>query len=266
MINEEVMKFMLFVNLKRLLLVGMLLANVCLAQPFKIVGIPGAPLRYIEEGNVVGIDVDIVDAIMKRLNIEYEVVLLNSSTRLKKLWQDPNVDMILTYSHKEERFRHLTYAKQSHITLGWNFFVRKENFVKIDYEKPEDLAGLKVGATLGFAYTSEFWEAAEEGIFKLDTVVKNELNLKKLVHGRFDTFANIREDTLYQAKLAGYLDEIAYLPTPLKEKKYYNTFVKVSDYPNLENVIARYDEELLKMKLDGSIDNIYKKYFAPTNN
>lgn len=259
---------MSFVSFKGLFLVFfMFFSSIGLSDALKIVGIPGAPLRYIDEANnVVGIDVDIIDTIMKRLDIEYEVELLNSSTRLKKLWRDPNVDMILTYSHKAERFKHLTYAKQSHITLGWNFFVRKENLSKIDFKKLEDLSGLKVGATLGFAYTPAFWEAAEEGIFKLDTVVKNELNLKKLVHGRFDTFANIREDTLYQAKVAGYLDEIAYLPTPLKEKKYYNTFVKVSDYPHLSRVMVRYDEELLKMKQDGTIERIYKKYFDYDNN
>ncbi len=249
------------------IIISIIFSGIIFAHPLKIVGIPGAPLRYINEANdLVGIDVDIVDTIMKRLDIDYEIELLNSSTRLKKLWQDPNVDMILTYSHKAERFQYLTYAKHSHITLGWNFFVRKENLGKIHFNKIDDLAGLNVGATLGFAYTPEFWQAAEDGVFELDTVVKNELNLKKLVHGRFDTFANIREDTLYQAKVAGYLDEIAYLPTSLKEKKYYNTFVKVSNYPNLASVMVRYDEELLKMKQDGSIDRIYKKYFAYENN
>jgi len=249
------------------IIISIIFSGMIFAHPLKIVGIPGAPLRYINEANdLVGIDVDIVDTIMKRLDIDYEIELLNSSTRLKKLWQDPNVDMILTYSHKAERFQYLTYAKHSHITLGWNFFVRKENLGKIHFNKIDDLAGLNVGATLGFAYTPEFWQAAEDGVFELDTVVKNELNLKKLVHGRFDTFANIREDTLYQAKVAGYLDEIAYLPTSLKEKKYYNTFVKVSNYPNLASVMVRYDEELLKLKQDGSIDRIYKKYFAYENN
>ena len=249
------------------IIISIIFSGMIFAHPLKIVGIPGAPLRYINEANdLVGIDVDIVDTIMKRLDIDYEIELLNSSTRLKKLWQDPNVDMILTYSHKAERFQYLTYAKHSHITLGWNFFVRKENLGKIYFNKIDDLAGLNVGATLGFAYTPEFWQAAEDGVFELDTVVKNELNLKKLVHGRFDTFANIREDTLYQAKVAGYLDEIAYLPTSLKEKKYYNTFVKVSNYPNLASVMVRYDEELLKLKQDGSIDRIYKKYFAYENN
>ena len=246
-----------------LVLLFMSYASIGLAHPLRIVGIPGAPLRYLNEHNQVdGIDVTIVDTIMKRLNVEYEVSLLNSSTRLKKLWLDPNVDMILTYSHKPERFEHLIYAEQSHLNLSWHFFIRKESRHKIQFESLSDLAGLKVGATLGFAYTPEFWQAADKGVFELDTVVKNELNLKKLVHGRFDTFANIKEDTLYQAKLAGYLDEITYLPKPLKQKKYYNTFVKVSDYPGLQDLIKRYDEELLKMKQDGSIDRIYQKYFA----
>ena len=109
----------------RLMLIAFIPA--CFADTFKIVGIPGAPLRYVNASDeVVGMDVDIVKTIMDRLGIKYEINLLNSSTRLKKLWQDPNVDMILTYSHKAERFEHLIYAEQSHITLGWGFFVREE--------------------------------------------------------------------------------------------------------------------------------------------
>jgi len=233
------------------------------ANTFKVVGIEGAPLRFYDESNtLVGIDVDIIETIMERLEVSYELEMVTSSTRLKYLWRDPDVDMILTYSYKSERAEFLYYPEQSHVTLSWNFFILKENVGKFDYHSLIDLQGLTVGATNGFSYTKGFWEAADDHLFEVDTVVKNELNMPKLLRGRFDTFANSRIDTLYQAKQGGYFDKITYLEKPLKEKKYYNTFVRVSDYPNIENIKRRYDVELKKMRENGELDAIYAKYLG----
>jgi len=233
------------------------------AHTFRVVGIEGAPLRFYDgTDTLVGIDVDIIETIMQRLGVSYELEMVTSSTRLKYLWRDPNVDMILTYSYKPERAEFLYYPEQSHVTLSWNFFILKENVGKFDYNSLIDLQGLTVGATNGFSYTKEFWAAADDHLFEVDTVVKNELNMNKLLHGRFDTYANSRIDTLYQAKKGGYFDKITYLEKPLKEKKYFNTFVKVSDYPNIDSIKRGYDIELKKMRENGELDAIYAKYLG----
>ena len=233
------------------------------AHSFKIVGIQGAPLRFYDENQqLVGIDVDVIDTIMKKLEVPYEIEIVASSTRLKHLWQDPNVDMILTYSYKTERAQYLDYPVQSHVTLSWNFFLLKENLGKFDFDTFDDFKGLKIGATQGFSYTKAFWEAADSGVFTLDMVVKNELNMNKLLHGRFDTYANSRIDTLFQARQGGYLDKITFLQKPLKEKQYFNTFVKVSDYPYIESIKRRYDIELQKMRKEGVLQVIYDKYLG----
>lgn len=246
--------------------------NICLlwsysiqANTFKIVGIEGAPLRFYDSNQeLVGIDVDIIDIIMTRLEVPYEIEIVTSSTRLRHLWESPNVDMILTYSYKAERAKYLNYPAESHIVLGWNFFVLKENLGRINFRNISDLKGLKVGATQGFSYTDEFWQAAEEGLFEIDTVVKNELNMNKLLHGRFDTYANSRIDTLYQAKKGGYVNKISYLEVPLKEKSYFNTFVKASDFPKVESLQKAYDIELKKMRDNGELKAIYSKYLGDT--
>lgn len=250
-------------SLKRWLILLLWLPVMGSAHNFKIVGIEGAPLRYYDENReLVGIDVEVIETIMKRLEVTYEIEIVNSSTRLKHLWHDPDVDMILTYSYKKERAKYLYYPKQSHVTLSWNFFLLKENLGKFSFETLNDLEGLRVGATQGFSYTKEFWEAADSGVFILDLVVKNELNMNKLLRGRFDTYANSRIDTLFQARQGGYLDEIAFLEKPLKEKEYFNTFVKVSDYPYIKSIRRRYDNELKKMQDNGELKIIYDKYLG----
>ena len=246
-----------------LFLMFALSANTLLADTLKIIGIPGAPYRFYNEDNkLTGFDIEILDEIMGKLDLDYQVELVSSSTRLTKMWQDSDVDMVFTLSKKPQRFNLLTYAEEPHINLNWNFFIRKESIGKIHYNSYTDLAGLRVGATSGFAYTPGFWKAAEEGVFTLDTVVNNNLNLKKLVHGRFDTYASNTVETLYKAKLEGYSDDIVYLEKPLKQKPYYNTFVKASDYNGLERVMKGYNQELKAMKQDGRYQAIYQSYFG----
>jgi len=246
-----------------LILVLSLLTRSLLAETLNIIGIPGAPYRfYNEENQLVGFDVDILNEVMTTLDLEYKIELLDSSTRLTQMWQSPDVDMVFTLSKKAQRLKLLTYAEAPHINLSWNFFIRKENKEKIFFNRYEDLAGLRIGATSGFAYTPEFWQAAQEGVFTLDTVVNNTLNLKKLVHGRFDTFASNTIETLYSAKQSGYLDEIDYLDKPLKQRPYFNTFVKASDYPDLDEVIKGYNKVLKEMKQDGRYQVIYQAYFG----
>jgi len=246
-----------------LILVLSLLTRSLLAETLNIIGIPGAPYRfYNEENQLVGFDVDILNEVMTTLDLEYKIELLDSSTRLTQMWQSPDVDMVFTLSKKAQRLKLLTYAEEPHINLSWNFFIRKENKGKIFFNSFEDLTGLKIGATSGFAYTPEFWQAAQEGVFTLDTVVNNTLNLKKLVHGRFDTFASNTIETLYSAKQSGYLDEIDYLDKPLKQRPYFNTFVKASDYPDLDEVIKGYNKVLKEMKQDGRYQVIYQAYFG----
>lgn len=241
----------------------LLVSAITKADTFKIIGIEGAPLRFYDTNQqLVGIDVDVIDTIMKRLQVSYDIEIVSSSTRLEHLWQDANIDMILTYSYKNERAEYLLYPKESHITLSWNFFVLKKNLGKFDFETLNDLEGLRVGATQGFSYTKEFWDAADSGVFTLDMVVKNELNMKKLLRGRFDTYANSRIDTLYQARLGGYLSEIAFLEKPLKEKRYFNTFVKASGYQGIDEIKKGYDRELKKMRDSGELEAIYQKYLG----
>lgn len=235
------------------------------ADTLNIIGIPGAPYRfYNAENELVGFDVDILDEIMSTLDVEYRIKLIDSSMRLTQMWQDPDVDMVFTLSKKAQRIEYLFYAAESHINISWNFFILKENKGKIFFNTYEDLAGLRVGATNGFAYTPAFWNAAREGVFTLDTVVNNTLNLKKLIHGRFDTFASNTIETLYSAKQSGYLDDVIYLEPPLKQTPYFNTFVKVSDYPHLDDLIQGYNHELKQMKQDGRYQRIYQKYFGQT--
>ena len=232
------------------------------ARELVVGGIPEVPVRYVDpvDGVIKGLDVDVLEHILGRLNVPYRIHLESSSARLESNWRQGKLyDMVFTYSFKEERTPYLLYAREAHIYNNWHFFVLEKNLPRFRYDSLDDLKGLRVGATQGFSYTKEFWAAVEAGIWHTDLVTQNELQMRKLLHGRIDTVPLPAMVTLYGARQDGYAQRIAYLPKPMKSEAYYNTFVKASSYPGLPGLAQRYDEELRRMKEDGSLRAIYRK-------
>lgn len=233
------------------------------ARELVIAGIPEEPNRWVDKnGKMVGIDIEIIDYIMKKMNVPYKVILEDSSARLEGISKrdKPDYDMVFTYSKNLQREAYLTFAEESHISFSWNFFVLKENSGKIKFESYNDLKGLRIGITKGISYSDEFNQAAKDGMFITDEVVKNDLQMNKLLNKRIDAVPMNTQATLYEAKRDGYADKIVYLPKPIKDKPYYNTFVKKSDYPGLGDIQKKYDEILKQMKKDGTLKAILAKY------
>ncbi|SLM32479.1 putative amino acid ABC transporter, periplasmic amino acid-binding protein [Desulfamplus magnetovallimortis] len=239
------------------------LPSTSISRELIIMGVPKEPMRYIDENNKPsGIDIEIIDYIFKKLEIDYKVIFIKSSKRLEFIWQqdEPEVDMVLTYSHNDFREQFLVYAEESHIAISWHFFILKENEGKFVYNDFSDFNGLTMGATIGYAYTEEFWEAVSRGIMKIDSHPVNEFQIKKLLGKRFDIVPLNTIATMYQAKKEGYIDKITYLSKPLTEKNYFNTFVKKSSWPDLPLLVKKYDEILREMKQNGTLEGIMRSY------
>ncbi|MCP4110306.1 MAG: hypothetical protein GY749_33085 [Desulfobacteraceae bacterium] len=60
----------------------------------------------------------------------------------------------------------------------------------------------------------------------------------------------------------GYQDQITYLPKPIRNKPYYHPFSKASKHPAMKSgvLIKRYDEEIARLKKEGFIKKVLKKY------
>ena len=241
----------------------LLASSLAYGRDLIVAGISEEPNRWVDEsGQMVGFDVDVFDYIMKKMGVNYKIILEKSSARLQANWQKSNTpyDMVFTYSEKDSRKVYLNYATESHISFSWNFFIRKENAGKYKFEKYEDLRGLRIGATKGFSYTPDFWKAEKNKIFKIDTVIKNKFQVTKLLGKRFDMVPLNTQATLYEANKNGYSERLSYLPKPIKSKPYYNTFVKASNYPDLDKIKDKYDRILREMKEDGTLKKIEEKY------
>lgn len=253
----------------RILLIFFLIClQLIFSRPFKIIGLETKPNRwYDKHDKLQGIDIDIIQTVMKRLNISYEITLVKSSNRLINEWtrEHPKYDMILTYSKKENpqhrRNRYLYYASEAHINISWNFFCRKDDLNKINFQNYSDLSHLTVGVTNGISYTNDFLKALKNNTFrKVEYCNVNELQINKLLKKRFDIVPLNTQATLYNLKNQKLSNKVSFLPKPLKEEDYYNTFIKKSEYPDLDEIVKKYDLALQSMKMDGTLKAIFKKY------
>jgi len=61
---------------------------------------------------------------------------------------------------------------------------------QFQWESFDDLKGLNIGYTGGYAYGKEFMDAVDKGTIKVDKISSDEKNFKKLLHGRLDIFPN----------------------------------------------------------------------------
>ena len=106
------------------------------ARDLSVIGVAKAPMRFTNtSGQHAGIDIDIIDYIFKKMDITYKVRLIKPSLRLIAFWESdkPEVDMVLTYSHKDSRAKYLIYPQESHFEIDWKFFILKKNLGHIKY-------------------------------------------------------------------------------------------------------------------------------------
>lgn len=229
-----------------------------LARDFVIAGTPQLLFKMEEQGELQGIDIEILQHVMLELKIPYTIKLIKSDKRILKEAKMGNIDMLISFSKKASRMEYLDYPEESYKQVMWHFFIKKTDERNIHFDTLSDLQGLRVGATSGVNYTSAFWSAGLD----LDTVTKNELQIMKLLNNRIDIVPMNTMNTLYEAKHHGHLEQITYLPKPLKSSFYYNPFPKASTYPNKKMLMHRYDQAIKKLQADGTIQTIFDKYLT----
>lgn len=235
-----------------------LLVSSASARDLVILATPEEPYKFVENGVHKGIDIEVIDEVMRRLGLTYSVELIESGTRIQQEAMSGRADMLLLFSKKPDRMEFLLYPEESYIDISWNFFVRAEDEGKIDFENFQDLAGLQIGITQDFAYTPEFLKSG----LAFNTVPQNTLQIGMLLAKRIDAVPMNTISTLYEEKKAGRLDKLSFLANPLITKPYYNVFAKASSYPDIEGLVARYDQTIRDMKADGTLEAILVKYLG----
>ncbi|QDG78696.1 ABC transporter substrate-binding protein [Labrenzia sp. PHM005] len=236
-------------------------ATAAQCQPLILAANPQAPFKFEQDGQLQGIDIEIMRTVLDRLEIDYQVRLIKSDKRLQIEAKAGRIDMLLLYSKNEARQVYLEYPEESYVDLNWNFFIRSADQGKFTYTTLDDLKHLRIGATQGISYTEEFWNAG----LQLDLEAENSLQMNKLLAGRIDAVPLNTIATLYRAQIGGYRDQISFLPKPMKSKAYFNVFSKTSAHPEMARLKANYDRIIRQLIEDGTIDKVKQRYIGSSS-
>lgn len=161
----------------------------------------------------------------------------------------------------EERTKHFYYSEPL-LMDSTVFFYTKDNPLS-EWKTLEDLRDRRIGATAGYTYTSEFWDAAKSKRLDIQEASSDELNFKKLLKGRIDLFPTsdlvgqklLKENfTLKEAK------KVTFNPSPLMSVPGHLLFSR--KLVNGEELVTVFNRGLAKLRESGRYDQFWTDLIA----
>ncbi len=159
---------------------------------------------FKENGKIIGLDFDIVEAILKEAGIHSTQRILKPWKRILIDLDNGNVDMVvpMVFTKEREEIYNLTPS----IRPRYNIVL-----VSKEFQRPVktifDLERLIVGKCDGYAYQREFLEAAETNLFETSYCLDNKMGLQKLKAGRSHALMIGEDAAYYLIKTLGFKDE-----------------------------------------------------------
>ena len=205
------------------------------------------PFEYLENGKIVGFDIDLMEAIGEELGFQVEWVNMSFSGLIPAL-QSKKIDMIIAgMSATEERKKAVDFSISYH--NGKQVIVMNEK----DEEKFKTLGGLKgmtVGAQLGSIQEKIAMEEGAKDVASYDSFTGAILDLKQ---NKIDAVI------LSSSTVPGYIESNPTLkPMEYIEPRSGGSAIAVpKGSPELQ---GKLNKAIEKLKSDGSYDKLIKKY------
>jgi polar amino acid transport system substrate-binding protein len=134
------------------------------------------------------------------------------------------------------------------------FFHLKSNPIK-DWKTLDDLKNYKFGATRGYTYTKEFWQAVESKRINVDITDSDKQNFQKLFVGRIDIFPSGLVNGysfLHKEFDVSNSHLITYQSKPLSQTTGHLAFTR--NRKNSENLRQIFNQGLAELKKEGIYD------------
>lgn len=240
-----------------------------LPRPIVFVAEEWVPFEFIRDGIPAGINVDVVDTIMKRLALPYEIRLYPWS-RAWMMAEKGKADAVLSISYKSTRedvlyftpeqrsFAETRIMPPDYLWMSeYVFFIMKNQRERLRFESYEQIKreGYRVGLNKDYSYSPEFVAAKLGSREYPDT----ETGMRALVNGEIDLYP--MDKTVGNAILRelGFDEIVTHITKPMFSKPYLVPFVRASDMPANEAIMKAFNAELRLMRETGEYDEIAKR-------
>jgi ABC-type amino acid transport substrate-binding protein len=207
------------------------------------------PFEYVDNGEFVGYDVDLINAIAEKAGFEVEFNAMAFDSVISEVMTNPNTIGVSGISITDERKLNVDFS-EGYINAGLIVVVKADS----GYTTAEDLKGKKIGAQLGT--TSDF--AAEEITGQANTeTYKTFLDaIKDLQGNRLD--AVIVDKPVGMALLAGLADDNLIIVDMGLQADWYGIEVNKENPELLEKI----NNALKELEAEGFYEELAVKYFS----
>ncbi|CZE51194.1 basic amino acid ABC transporter substrate-binding protein [Campylobacter geochelonis] len=206
------------------------------------------PFEYIDENSkVAGFDIDLVNELSKRVDFEYEMINMSFDGLIPALKSGKIDAIVAAMSATPERKKAVDFTKPYYHTE--NLYILKADNGEV--KSKDDLKGKKIGVQLGTA--QEQTSRKLEGVKTTPTkdIFTSILALK---NGKID--AVLVDTSIGYGYLRKNSDLVEFLVEPDGSEGFSIAFDKDKN----NELIAKIDAEVEKMKEDGSYEALLKKY------
>lgn len=161
----------------------------------------------------------------------------------------------------EERAEFFYYSKPL-LKDDTVFFFLKSNPIP-DWKTLDDLKDIRIGATAGYTYTPEFWDAKESGRLNIQEAASDELNFRKLLKGRIDAFPTsdlVGQKLLKEEFSPEEAEQVTFHPQPLMSLPGHLLTSRKSE--NAEQLLDDFNRGLNKLRESGHYDEMRESLIA----
>jgi len=213
------------------------------------------PYEYEEDGEIKGIAVEIIREGFSRLGYDVSITLY-PWTRALNMVKNGDADGIFTAYKTDERLEFADYSNEVLIQQSVSLFVIQGSNIKFDGDL-DNVRKYSFGVVRDVSYGEKFDTMFKNNEFAYEETNTGESNLQKLINGRFDILISNTFGALSIIKKEHISDQVIELKPVVESVPSYIAFSKKR---NLTDLRDEFDEILIVMKNDGTIDRIIDAY------
>lgn len=215
------------------------------------------PFEFIENGKIVGLDVEIVTEVLKNAGYNAEFISIPKWEEALKHTEDGKFDAIMSLKKSSERQRKLLYS--SPIAYTQDYFFKKKS-LKISPKNFDEIKSLKVGIISDYFYGKSFDNAKFSNLHASSSADAELYNLKQLNNGKLDLVAcelSVCNFLINKYKDLLDIDYINSLPINSTEELYI-AFSR-NNASRSEIIVEKFNTELQKYIDKGKAEELKKK-------
>ena len=227
------------------------------AGRYYLVSLNYEPYSYSRNGTYTGYDVEILKECFRRMGDDLEIDLVPWKRALS-MGMTGNSDGVFGIFKLPERAEKMFFSDPVRAE-EISFFVREDSTLVFDGDLNQ-LKNSTFGTVSGYSYGDEVDSFLKNAIPKshVEVGVSPEMNLVKLIKGRFDIYIGDTLSTLSSIHKMGLEGLIRRLKPSINTS---DVHVAFSRKLKLGRVRDRFNDALESMRLDGTLERIKMKYF-----